>query len=383
MSSVQKVTYTQFKYLLSNVLSIFQTNAQIRGAEKRNFLRKGEGTSRISKGKDCSQKLQRRHSVSPQMKLSQQTICPTEFHQKEMPNRSSPALKGIGNFCDQRSGMEDPLKKTFALQDDDLSSNNKGKVKALTANNNADSLKSKHSVGVLRKFDKTNGSKPSGSALAQSKESVGFKNINDHIVKIPEKKGLTTNYRLHSQNGCPSREVNLTDEVMESLALSDSHNSTSSEDGPNSQSHWPLPHYLSRPTDHKDQSLDLSDGDYASDAPSETRFNEEHTFSMSSSSSFMSDSELKSLEGSLADCSKTTEERGINSDFRQPSASELLTMEFPKVKVTPEDSTHGMGQEQPHTPIRFCRKIMILHNNIIFTLALKFLSLNLHIHEFD
>ncbi len=387
MSSVQKVTYTQFKYVLSNVLSIFQTNAQIRGAEKRNFLRKGEGTSRISKGKDCSQKLQRRHSVSPQMKLSQQTICPTEFHQKEMPNRSSAALKGIGNFCDQRSGMEDPLKKTFALQDDDLSSNNKGKVKALTANNNADSLNSKHSVGVLRKFDKTNGSKPSGSALAQSKESVGFKNINDHIVKIPEKGGLTTNYRLHSQNGCPSREVNLTDEVMESLALSDSHNSTSSEDGPNSQSHWPLPHYLSRHMDHKDQSLDSSDGDYASDAPSETRFNEEHhTFSMSSSSSFSSDSELKSLEGSLADCSKTTEERGINSDFRQPSASELLTMEFPKVKVTPEDTTHGMGQEQPHTPIRFYRKITILHNNIfIITIALKlkFLFLNLHIHEFD
>lgn len=303
------------------------------------------------------------------MKLSQQTICPTEFHQKEMPNSSSPGLKGIGNFCNQRSGMEDPLKKTFALQDDDLSSNNKGKVKALTANNNAASLKSKHSVGVLRKFDKTNGSKPSGSALAQSKESVGFKKINDHIVKIPEKNGLTTNYRLHS----------LTDEVMGSLALSDSRNSTSSEDGSNSQSHWPLPHYLSRHTDHKDQSLDLSDGDYASDAPSETQFNEEHhTFSMSSSSSFSSDSDLKSLEGSMANCSKKTEETGTNSDFRQPSASE-----FPKVKVTPEDTTHSMGQEQPNTPNRFCRNIMILHNNIIFTLALKLLSLNLHIHEFD
>ncbi|KAF4099800.1 hypothetical protein G5714_019926 [Onychostoma macrolepis] len=337
-----------------------QTNAQIRGAEKRNFLRKGEGTSRISKGKDCSQKLQRRRSVSPQMKLSQQTMRPTEFHQKEIPNRSSPGLKGLENFCDQRSGVEDPLKKTFALQDDDLSSNNKGKVKALTANNNAATLKSKHSVGVLRNFGETNGSKPSGSALAQSKESVGFKKMNDHIVKIPEKNltrkknGFTTNYRLHSQSGYPSKEVNLTDEVMESLALSDSHNSTSSEDGPSSQSHQPLPHYRSRHTDHKDQSLDLSDGDYASDAPSETRFNEEHhtSNSMSSSSSFSSDSELKSLQESLANCSKKTDKRGTDSDFRQPSASELLTMEFPKVKVTPEDTTHGMGQEKPHTPIR-------------------------------
>ncbi len=295
------------------------------------------------------------------MKLSQQMIRPTEFHQKEIPNRSSPGLKGLRNFCDQRSGVEDPLKKTVALQDDDLSSNSKGKVKALTANNNAASLKSKHSVGVLRNFGKTNGSKPNGSAQAQNKESVGFKKINDHVVKIPEKNGFTTNYRLHSQSGYPSKEVNLTDEVMEPLALSDSRDSTSSEDGPNSQSHRLLPHYLSRHTDHKDQSLDLSDGDYASDAPSETPFNEEHhtSTSMSSSSSFSSDSELKSLEGSMANCSRKTEERGTDSDFRQPSASELLTMEFPKVKVTPEDTTHGMGQEQPHTPIRFCRKIMI------------------------
>lgn len=73
-----------------------------------------------------------------------------------------------------------------------------------------------------------------------------------------------------------------------------------------SQSHRPFPHYLSRLTDHKDQSLDLSDGDYASDAPSETQFNEEyHTSTATSSSlSFSSDSELKSLEGSMAHCPK-------------------------------------------------------------------------------
>ncbi len=294
------------------------------------------------------------------MKLSQQMIRPTEFHQKEIPNRSSPGLKGLRNFCDQRSGVEDPLKKTVALQDDDLSSNSKGKVKALTANNNAASLKSKHSVGVLRNFGKTNGSKPNGSAQAQTKKVLVLKKLMTTLSKSL-RKIFTTNYRLHSQSGYPSKEVNLTDEVMEPLALSDSRDSTSSEDGPNSQSHRLLPHYLSRHTDHKDQSLDLSDGDYASDAPSETPFNEEHhtSTSMSSSSSFSSDSELESLEGSMANRSRKTEERGTDSDFRQPSASELLTMEFPKVKVTPEDTTHGMGQEQPHTSIRFCRKIMI------------------------
>ncbi|KAL1254028.1 hypothetical protein QQF64_016257 [Cirrhinus molitorella] len=317
-----------------------QTNAQIREAEKRNFLRKGEGTSRISKVKDCSQRLQRRHSVSPQllnMKLSQQTVLPAEFNQKEIPNRSSPGLKRVRNLVDQRSGLEDLLKKTIDLQDHNLSSNNKGKGKVLTANNSAVSLKSKHSVGVVRNYGKPNGNKSIGSALAQSKESVGFKKINDHIVKI--------------QSGHTVKDIRLTDEVMESLALSDSHDSTSSENGPNSQSHQPLPHYLSRHTDHKDQCLDLSDGDYASDAPSDTRCNEEHLSSSptSSSSSFSSDSELKSLQGSMGNCKKT-EEGTTDSDFRQTSTPH--TKMFPKVKVSPEDTIHSMGQEQPHTPIR-------------------------------
>ncbi|XP_067240409.1 uncharacterized protein si:ch211-140l13.3 isoform X2 [Chanodichthys erythropterus] len=328
-----------------------QVSTQIIGAEKRNFLRKGEGTSRISKGKDCSQTVKRRCSIRPQtmnIKPSQQSVRPTE----EMPNRSSPALKGVGNLSDQRSGQEDSLKRTIALQEDNYSSNNKGKVKALTANiaNNAASLKSKHSEGVMRNYGKTNGSKPSGSAQAQSR-SVGFKKINDHIVKVNEKNCLTKHYH---QSGHTSKEVNLTDEVMESLDLSESNDSTSSEDGPNSQPHSLFPHYISRHMDHKDQSLDLSDGDYASDAPSETRFNEENRTStpMSSSSSFSSDSELKSLDGSMANRSKKTEERGANSDFRPPSAPEPLTKTFPKAKVTPEDVTHGMEQEKPHTSIR-------------------------------
>ncbi|RXN23251.1 centromere J-like protein [Labeo rohita] len=265
--------------------------------------------SRISKVKDCSQRLQRRRSVSPQMvnmKLSQQTVHPAEFHQKEMPNRTSPGLKSVRNLTEQRSGMEDSLKKTVALQDDDLSSNDKGKVKALTTNNSTASLKTKHSVGVMRNYGKTNCGKSSGSALAQSKESVGFKKVNDHIVKISEKN--CTNY---SQKGEMLKYVSLADEVMESLAFNDSPGTTSSEDGPSSQSHQPSPHYLSRHTDHKDQSLDLSDGDYASDAPSETRFNEEHQTSTptSSSSSFSSDSELKSLQRSMANCKKTHVER--------------------------------------------------------------------------
>ncbi|XP_039547996.1 uncharacterized protein LOC120493455 [Pimephales promelas] len=273
-----------------------EASTQLKGAEKRNFLRKGEGTSKISKVKDCSLSLKRRCSVSSQimnMKPSQPPVRPTE----EIPNGSNPALKGVGNLSDQKPG----LKKTIALQVDDYLSNNKGKVKALTANTaiNAVSLKSKRREGVVKNYGRTNGSKPSGSAPAQSR-SVGFKKVNDHIVKIHEK-----NYHQREH----TKEVHLMDEVMESLALSESNDSTC-EDGPNSQPHSPFPHYLSRHTDHKDQSLDLSDGDYASDAPSEIQFNEEHSSTPTSScSSFSSDSELKSLEGSMAKCSKKTEER--------------------------------------------------------------------------
>jgi len=272
------------------------------------------------------------------MKPSQPPVRPTE----EIPNGSNPALKGVGNLSDS----SDSLKKTIALQVDDYLSNNKGKVKALTANTaiNAVSLKSKRREGVVKNYGRTNGSKPSGSAPAQSR-SVGFKKVNDHIVKIHEK-----NYHQREH----TKEVHLMDEVMESLALSESNDSTS-EDGPNSQPHSPFPHYLSRHTDHKDQSLDLSDGDYASDAPSEIQFNEEHSSTPTSScSSFSSDSELKSLEGSMANCSKKTEERRTHSDFRPPSVPDTLTKTFPKVKVTPEDVTHDMEKEKPHTSIRFC-----------------------------
>ncbi|XP_077094036.1 centrosomal P4.1-associated protein-like [Siphateles boraxobius] len=279
------------------------------------------------------------------MKPSRQSVRPAQ----ETPD-TSPALTDVGNLSDQQYGLEDSLKKTIALQDHYFLSNNKGKVKALTANiaNNTVSLKSKHREGVVRNYGKTSGSKRRGSALTQIR-SVGFKKVNDHIVKVHEKNWLTKNYSQSGHTDETSKEVDLIDEVMESLALSESNDSTSSEDRPNSQPHSPIPRYLSRHTDHKDQSLDLSDGDYASDAPSETQFNEEHRSSTptSSSSSFSSDSELKSLEGSMANGSEKT-----NSDFRPSSVPDTLTNTFPKVKVTPEDVTRGMEKEKPHTSIR-------------------------------
>ncbi|XP_073789757.1 uncharacterized protein si:ch211-140l13.3 isoform X2 [Danio rerio] len=329
----EQTTFEEFvEEHLKTEQAVLQDNnqKQTRGAEKRNFLRKGEGTSRLSNVKHFSKNTHRRRSVSPQMR-SMKMLRPTDLHQKEMQ---------------QTSDLKESLNKTGAQQDNDLSSNKDGKDSAWTANitNNANSPKSKLNVGEMKSNGLAKGNK---SCTNHQHNSVGFKKINDHIIKVHQKNNSPpTNHRWQNQSGKASKEVNLTNEVMESLSLSDSDHSSHSEDGPNSQSHKPFPHHVSRHTDHKDQSLDLSDGDYASDAPSEIQFGEENRTSSPeslSSSSSSSDSELRSLEES-----NKTESRGAD----RTSAPQSLTKVFPQVWDTQEDTTHSVEQEKPYASIR-------------------------------
>ncbi|KAI7800152.1 putative centromere protein J-like, partial [Triplophysa rosa] len=358
-----------------------QASTQITLKQKKNFLRKGEGTSRIGKDKDDSQMIHRRHSVNAQ----QQKICLDELHQtgkkKDMPNASRIKQRhSLPNTKDQKYDLKEFQRKPVDPQDDNIQkqansilSADKEKVKPLTSSivDNANSLKKKHSSEVLSIYGKTTGSMSQKSALIKyntapaqsryapkvdpSEENVGFKKINDHIVKVNEINGLPTN-RLHNRSERSketSKEFMLTNEVMESLALSDSNNSTSSEDGPVSQSHRPVPHFPSRHADHKDQSLDLSDDDYASDAPSEieivNRFSEDRRSSTptSSSSSSICDSELQNLQESMTNHFKKTEDQHVGHEskwtrdtpFRPPSASERLMK---------ETETHGFSAEDDH-----------------------------------
>ncbi|KAA0708345.1 Centromere protein J [Triplophysa tibetana] len=119
--------------------------------------------------------------------------------------------------------------------------------------------------------------------------------------------GLPVN-RLHNRSERSketSKEFILTDEVMESLALSDSNNSTS------------------RHADHKDQSIDLSDDDYASDAPSDIVVSWSPTPTSSSSSSSC-DSELQNLQESTTNHFKKTIDQHVQTTFRPSSASGRL-----------------------------------------------------------
>lgn len=343
------------KCSLNIVNSFIQASTQNTLKQNKNFLRKGEGTSRIGKDKDDSRMIHRRHSVNAQ----EQKICLDELHQngkkKEMSNVSRikqrrlplPNTKDLGN---QKYDLKEFQRKPVDPQEDNIkkpaniiSSTDKEKVIPLTSSiaNNAKSLKNKHSSEDLSICGKTNGSMSPKSALntyntapAQSRdapkvdpseENVSFKKMNDHIVKVNQMNGLPLN-RLHNRSERSketSKEFILTNEVMESLALSDSNNSTSSEDGPVSQSYRPLPHFSSRHADHKDQSLDLSDDDYASDAPSEI-VNSRSSTPTSSSSSSSCDSELQNLQESVTNHFKKTEDQHVQTTFRPPSASERL-----------------------------------------------------------
>lgn len=277
--------------------------------------------------------IHKRHSVYPQ----QQKI--NELHQngkkKEMPNTSRTkhrrhSLPNAKDFADQKYDLKEFQRKPGYLQDDIkkqvnvISSDEKEKDKPSSIIDNTNSIKNKQSCESIsqrrRALNKYNTDAPRAGL---SEENVGFKKINDHIVKVNESNGLPTN-RLRDRS-----EFNLTNEVMESLTLSDSNNSTSSEDGPISQSHRPSPHFPSRHTDHKDESLDLSDDDYASDAPSEilSRFSEERRSSTptSSSSSSSSDSELQTTNHFKKTEDQHDRTRETVADFRPPSAAEGLT----------------------------------------------------------
>ncbi|XP_073667590.1 uncharacterized protein [Paramisgurnus dabryanus] len=349
-----------------------QTCRQTTQAQKKDFLRKGEGMSRMVKGKDGSQIIQRRNSLSPQfmnLKSMPQKISSFELHQNgkknEMPNISRtrryslPNVKDLSNLGDRKCDLEGFQKKPIDPQDDHLKQAYKPLTSSLVDMTN--SLKNMHSS---EDKGKTNKAKSQKSGLNKPNcprdvrkvdsfnENVGFKKINDHIVKVKEKSDQATS----SSHGRSERnkELGLCNEVMESLALSDSNDSTSSEDGPISQSHRPLPLFPSRHTDYKDQSLDLSDDDYASDAPSETEIvNEKHRSSTptSSSSSSSSDSELQRLQKPMTNHFKKTEDQHVQpnegkwpgdavGDFRPPS------------RLMKETGQHDFNDGDDHTPAR-------------------------------
>lgn len=125
---------------------------------------------------------------------------------------------------------------------------------------------------ALQPFDSTAQPNNMGQPKVKAQAvNVGFKTVNDHIVRVTENGPVSSENAdgkkvTHSNFTNISKSQSGSTAVMSLLSLS---SSNSDEDNPNSQCHQqptlPSPPRLG----HKDQNLDLSDGDYASDAPSE------------------------------------------------------------------------------------------------------------------
>lgn len=155
-------------------------------------------------------------------------------------------------------------------------------------------------------------------------ESVGFKKVNDRIVKVCDLDQAST------------KTLSLTNEIKQLLLYSMSGDSTDVEDDPKP----PTPPKPLRV--NSDHNLDLSDEDYASDAPSDAGPSEcpraPHCFlaqfSSSSGSDDGSDSELQQL------CrSKPRKETSDEATPRCARSSDILARVFPQVKSTGKTKT--------------------------------------------
>ncbi|KAL7871551.1 hypothetical protein SRHO_G00065340 [Serrasalmus rhombeus] len=365
--------------------------------EKRNFLRKGDGRSRIGKSKDIIQKIQpvscsqqaknmnsaqqQRHSASLLQHSDKDIWMSCGLYTKHRCLASQDSLRKAKDegtyFSDQRSSVDRPLNSGVSPCDIQKQwpgnfnrSSNRNQspflCHALTQDESSSSQKSEglakepkrssefQNERLRQSYAKHSDSKGDLKARPHE-ERVSFKKINDHIVRVGERRGLSPNIL---DGHTVSAEPSITTEVMQ-LLDSNSGGSTSSED--DSESHkLPGPPNTSR-LNCNNQNLDLSDEDYASDAPSETGDCPVNgikalcclSAQFSSSSEEASDSELQCLRWFETEKVKEIAKRSVrpeckretgrNSDSRILCNSNLLTTIFPQIKSTRKDNAEDRG----------------------------------------
>lgn len=340
---------------------------------KKFFLRKGFGKSRIGKSK-FSIPDSLRHTEQPRFtkKLQRLTTFSNEFSVKmSMPEYAPVTRKFSGGIEDSRESTdaqnmgqistdknettkwEDVEKCVNAATghiDSTLEGNKCPVSRCQTSMNHgpashaAKNEKHTHDHvqynnsrrNSLRQTSTTSNGRAATGITAQTAGDAVFKKINDHIVRVCQRAPHCIESESdRSQCGAKPDEsdmLSLATELMQSLHTGTSSESSSEED-PESQCH----RYPMTPTPsafcQKDQNLDLSDGDYASDAPSETgacptaqpRTSPANDPRLSSSSE-ASDSELKRLNFNRTSTSKN------QAEFKSASASQLLASIFPKIK---------------------------------------------------
>lgn len=314
---------------------------QLRTAEKRNFLRKGDGRSRICKSKGSIQKIQLASMSTMSTQLHRPSTASAVQHSAKSrwmnssphtQQSNSPALENlllVRKGKAKCSGQENLVRNNVAPHDGislALDHNKHSNQKNEECSKQANQIRSTKLQDECIMF--------SGRKVAPKihllEERVGFKKVNDHIVRVCDLDEART------------KTLSLTNEIKQLLLHSVSGDSTSAEDDTNPPT---PPNPLRINSDHN---LDLSDEDYASDAPSDAGPSEcprapqcfIAQLSSSSGSDDGSDSELQQLCWSEPHKHSRTPKE-ISGEAIPPCArsSDLLARIFPHVKSTGKTKT--------------------------------------------
>ncbi|XP_066533243.1 centromere protein J isoform X2 [Hoplias malabaricus] len=363
-----------------------------RGTEKRSFLRKGDGRSRTGKSRDGIEKIQStsssqkaKHMDSVQLQRTSASSLQhsdTErwiksSHYTELIRSTALQCSSMKMKCEGKhpSGQRSAIARlqSKSIPSHDVKEQGSGAVVPSDERQTSCVLQAwdpdgkscqkceEHSKEPIMTGELKNKSlcqsyaKPSNSKgdfkASPYEERVSFKKINDHIVRVCGRKGHSPcSLDGHAIQAEPSLEkLSLTTEVMQLVFDSNSSDSSSDEDNIIiSQSRFPTPSNASK--------LELSDEDYASDAPSETgdspqdRVKAPHCvaaqFSSSSDSEEASHSELQCLSWSETEKNKAnarahqTENKRATEDsggFITSCSSDLLNKIFPQISSTRQD----------------------------------------------
>ncbi|KAI5090815.1 centromere protein J-like [Silurus meridionalis] len=303
---------------------VLKKDKQLRSTEKRNFLHKGDGRSRISKAKDNIQKIHPSSKNAKSLQLQKPTTASTVLHiDKNKWLNGSPHE----NLLSIRKGQAKNLPRNKVSPHDakppavDHDKNSSQNLKEPSEQPSQISIKLHNRCTALS-------DKKVVPKLHLLQERVGFKKINDRIVRVCDLDEVTT------------KTLCLSTEIKQMLLHNTSVDSTGAEDDPNP----PTPFNPLRI--NSDRNLDLSDEDYASDAPSDAGPSEcpqaPHGFldqlSSSSGSDDGSDSELQQLCWAEPHKTSINPKEKISSEATRACgrSSDLLARIFPHVKSNTE-----------------------------------------------
>lgn len=370
----------------STVISFGQNIKDAHNRGKK-FLRKGDGVSRIGKSKArISYSLPHTKQVTAGFSTqTQQMAPPKQFSRKRLMTGNTPPVlqKPSGGIVRLWQGADAHNMGQVERSATASWDNGKNPVTAAAAHlyptvesgdcpepqsqMSAKYTCASHAVEKEKRCpqDHTQGSNSRRNSLHQASSSdreatlgvspqatgaVAFKKVNDQIVRVSQRAPRSAD--SESDRGLSSTKPDgpktlslVATELMQSLHISTS--SESSEEDPEWQPHAapvsPTPTALCP----RDQNLDLSDGDYASDAPSETgplsalqtRTSNINSPQLSSSSE-NSDSELHCFGWKRADTSKKP------AEMKLTSASQLLCSIFPKIEPADKRALHDKQKEK-------------------------------------